>query len=311
MPRGYNLRIEAGTDLTLGAGVVLLVRGGLNISGTGGPAGDGFDRSRPGSRSGRWPSSAMAPTAPRSPIWNCRAAVTRGWTARSFPARSRFTIRTACRCPTRRFATIRALTVSASSMRRAPSPTRRSRATGMTRSTSSTLTASCATAVREFADRRPEWRRPRSARLARRRRQQRVHWRRRQGGERGRGERGAVRLESCRPQHHRGGGQGSLDGLPVRQPVRGEWPRRASQYEETLFRRRPRGVRGGRSAGGDLSVEIDERSTLTRMPADAVERLNPTGMRPERVVESFSALSAASARAGDARPTRYLGLSTR
>ena len=61
----------------------------------------------------------------------------------------------------------------------------------------------------------------------------------------------------------------------------------------------------------DLSVDIDERSTLTRMPADAVERLNPTGMRPERVVESFSALSAASARAGDARPTRYLGSSTR
>ena len=41
----------------------------------------------------------------------------------------------------------------------------------------------------------------------------------------------------------------------------------------------------------DLSVDIDERSTLTRMQADAVERLNPTGMRPERVVESFSALS--------------------
>ncbi len=43
----------------------------------------------------------------------------------------------------------------------------------------------------------------------------------------------------------------------------------------------------------DLSVDIDDRSTLTRMPADAVERLNPTGMRPERVVESFSALAAA------------------
>ena len=42
----------------------------------------------------------------------------------------------------------------------------------------------------------------------------------------------------------------------------------------------------------DLSVEIDDRSTLTRMPAGAVERLDPTGMRPEQVVESFSALSA-------------------
>ena len=44
-----------------------------------------------------------------------------------------------------------------------------------------------------------------------------------------------------------------------------------------------------RQAG--LSVDIDDRSTLTRMPAGAVERLDPTGMRPERVVESFSALS--------------------
>ena len=35
----------------------------------------------------------------------------------------------------------------------------------------------------------------------------------------------------------------------------------------------------------DLSVDIDERSTLTRMQADAVERLDPTGMRPERVVD--------------------------
>ena len=34
LPRGYNLRIESGTDLQLGAGVVLLVRGGLNISGS-------------------------------------------------------------------------------------------------------------------------------------------------------------------------------------------------------------------------------------------------------------------------------------
>ena len=34
LPRGYNLRIESGTDLELGAGVVLLVRGGLDISGS-------------------------------------------------------------------------------------------------------------------------------------------------------------------------------------------------------------------------------------------------------------------------------------
>ena len=34
LPRGYSLRIEAGTDLQLGAGVVMLVRGGLTISGS-------------------------------------------------------------------------------------------------------------------------------------------------------------------------------------------------------------------------------------------------------------------------------------
>ena len=34
LPRGYNLGIESGTDLQLGAGVVLLVRGGLTISGS-------------------------------------------------------------------------------------------------------------------------------------------------------------------------------------------------------------------------------------------------------------------------------------
>ena len=34
LPRGYNLRIESGTDLQLGASVVLLVRGGLDISGS-------------------------------------------------------------------------------------------------------------------------------------------------------------------------------------------------------------------------------------------------------------------------------------
>ena len=46
---------------------------------------------------------------------------------------------------------------------------------------------------------------------------------------------------------------------------------------------------GPREAG--LSVDIDDRSTLTRIPADAVEHLDPTGMRPEGVVESLSALS--------------------
>ena len=34
LPRGYNLHIESGADFQLGAGVVLLVRGGLNISGS-------------------------------------------------------------------------------------------------------------------------------------------------------------------------------------------------------------------------------------------------------------------------------------
>ena len=41
----------------------------------------------------------------------------------------------------------------------------------------------------------------------------------------------------------------------------------------------------------DLSVDIDDRSTLTRMPADSVERLDPTGIAPERIAESFRALS--------------------
>ena len=41
----------------------------------------------------------------------------------------------------------------------------------------------------------------------------------------------------------------------------------------------------------DLSTDIDDRSTLTRMPADAVEGLDPTALRPEGVVEAFSALS--------------------
>ena len=51
---------------------------------------------------------------------------------------------------------------------------------------------------------------------------------------------------------------------------------------------------GPRQAG--LSVDIDDRSTLTRMPADAVERLDSTGMGPEGVVDTFSALSGAGRR---------------
>ena len=46
---------------------------------------------------------------------------------------------------------------------------------------------------------------------------------------------------------------------------------------------------GPRQAG--MSVEIDERSTQIRIPAGVVERLETTGMRPERVVESLRALS--------------------
>ena len=41
----------------------------------------------------------------------------------------------------------------------------------------------------------------------------------------------------------------------------------------------------------DLSVDIDDHSALTRMPADAIERVDLTGIRPEGVVEAFSALS--------------------
>ena len=44
----------------------------------------------------------------------------------------------------------------------------------------------------------------------------------------------------------------------------------------------------------DLSVDVDERSTLIRIPGSAVERIDLTGLQPERVVESLSALSAAS-----------------
>ena len=92
----------------------------------------------------------------------------------------------------------------------------------------------------------------------------------------------------------------------------GESPRRARHHEASPSSAAARVVFAGAGPRqADLSVDIDDRSALTRISADAVERLEPTGMRPERVVESFSALSAASARAGDARPTRYLGLSTR
>ena len=41
----------------------------------------------------------------------------------------------------------------------------------------------------------------------------------------------------------------------------------------------------------DLSVEFGDESTLSRIPADAVEGLDPTALRPEGVVEAFSALS--------------------
>ena len=44
----------------------------------------------------------------------------------------------------------------------------------------------------------------------------------------------------------------------------------------------------------DLSVAIDDRSTQIRISADAIERFDLTGLQPERVVEAFSALSAAS-----------------
>ena len=44
----------------------------------------------------------------------------------------------------------------------------------------------------------------------------------------------------------------------------------------------------------DLSVDIDERSTQIRIPAGVVERFDLTGLQPERVVETLSALSAAS-----------------
>ena len=45
----------------------------------------------------------------------------------------------------------------------------------------------------------------------------------------------------------------------------------------------------------DLSVDIDDDSTLTRISADAVERVDLTGLAPERVVESLSVLSVVSA----------------
>ena len=49
---------------------------------------------------------------------------------------------------------------------------------------------------------------------------------------------------------------------------------------------------GPRQAG--LSINIDDDSTLTRISADAVERVDLTGLAPERVVESLSVLSVAS-----------------
>ena len=51
---------------------------------------------------------------------------------------------------------------------------------------------------------------------------------------------------------------------------------------------------GGGPREADLSVDIDDRSTLIRIPAGVVKRFDLTGLQPERVVEAFSALSAAS-----------------
>ena len=52
---------------------------------------------------------------------------------------------------------------------------------------------------------------------------------------------------------------------------------------------------GAGPRAADLSVDIDDESTLTRISADAVERVDPTGLAPERIVELLSALSDASA----------------
>ena len=51
---------------------------------------------------------------------------------------------------------------------------------------------------------------------------------------------------------------------------------------------------GARARQMDLSVDIDGRSTQFRIPAGVVERIDLTGLQPERVVESLSALSALS-----------------
>ena len=72
----------------------------------------------------------------------------------------------------------------------------------------------------------------------------------------------------------------------------GEWHRDVRVYLKKPFFGGGRVVFAGagpRRAG--LSVDIDDRSTQIRIPAGVVERLNPTGLGSEHVVESFSALS--------------------
>ena len=169
------------------------------------------------------------------------------------------------------------------------------------RSISSISTASCATAgsrVRRAATRTVDG--SRSARLARRRRQQRTDWRRRQGGECGRGERGAVRLESCRPLVHSAIGVAVKDlSSAYLHDNRFEENRRDVRrlFEEAAFFGGGRVVLAGtgpRQAGLSVDIRPIVPRESARISATAVERLDPTGMRPERVVESLGALSAAS-----------------
>ena len=215
LPRGYNLRIESGTDLQLGAGVVLLVRGGLNISGSadqpvtirpiepGQPfgavavVGDGTQRTEVSylelsGGSDAWLDGAQFAGA-LSIHYQDRVSVSHT-TIRDNEGADGLSIKYA------------AGAVSDSSFTgNRDDQVDLEYFDGLVRGNR----------FEGAPDRRPEWRRSRSAGLARRRRQQRADGCCRQGGERGRGERGAVRRESCRPQRHWGGGQGSLDGLPV------------------------------------------------------------------------------------------------
>ena len=215
LPRGYNLHIESGTDLQLGAGVVLLVRGGLHIGGSadqpvtirpiepGQPfgavavVGDGTQRTdvtylELSGGSDAWLDGAQFSGA-LSIHYQDRVSVSHT-TIRDNEGADGLSIKYAAGVVSgSRFTGNRDDQVDLEYF------------DGLVRGNR----------FESAPERRPEWRRPRSARLARRRRQQRADGRGRQGGECGRGERGAVRLESCRPQRHWGGGQGSLDGLPV------------------------------------------------------------------------------------------------